>query len=98
MDGNLARLVLLLILGTLATYRLGVALAREEGPLALFSGFRNLFLKDNWIGRGVRCFNCVSFWVALLLALPLAEPGMPVFLIWWGMAGGALVLDKYWTR
>lgn len=47
-------------------------LSNEEGPFRLFERFRNLFTEPNWIGRGVRCFMCLSFWVGLILAVPTA--------------------------
>lgn len=81
-----------LILAAFATYRLAVLLAEEEGPFALAARWRSRFLAENWIGRGVRCVACVSFWLALPLALaaivldraldPWAWP-----LAWLGVAG-----------
>ena len=94
--------VLLLLLQILATYRLGLLIATEEGPFELAARFRNLFLSDNWLARGIRCFHCVSFWVALFVtALTYFGTSQPIavrLLMWWGVAGGAIIVDRYWKR
>lgn len=80
-----------IIIATFATYRLALLLTEEEGPFELAARWRSLFPDDNWIGRGVRCPLCVSFWLALPTALFLClggwlSPGL--FALWWlGIAG-----------
>lgn len=49
-----------------ATFRCSVMVAQEEGPFRAFELFRNLFTDPNWIGRGVRCPLCLSFWFGLI--------------------------------
>lgn len=94
--------VLLLLLQILATYRLALLITTEEGPFELAARFRNLFLSDNWLGRGVRCFYCVSFWVALFVTglayFGVSQPITLRLLMWWGVAGGAIIVDRYWKR
>lgn len=41
----------------------------EEGPLEIFLKFRNLYTKNDWIGRGIRCPSCVSFWAGLTMSI-----------------------------
>lgn len=89
---------LLVALAILGTYRVGNMLTTEEGPFGLFEKFRNLFLTEGWLARGVRCFYCVSFWVALPLAILLATSLREFCVLWPGIAGGALVVEKYWKR
>lgn len=52
-----------------ATYRMTLMVTSEEGPFRLAEIFRNLFVNEDWIGRGIRCFWCVSFWVAFVGAI-----------------------------
>lgn len=93
---------LVLVLAGFGAYRLAYDFAEKEGPFSAYEWVKNRFLKDNWIGRGVRCFVCVSFWTALLFAVIVYLAGytrpVDLLLVWPGLAGMALVLDKYWKR
>lgn len=87
------------VAAALCNYRLSVALAQEEGPLELFMRLRNQFTGDNWLGRGVRCFKCISFWLAVPLALLVGfDSWRHAILLWGGIAGLPLILDRYWSR
>jgi hypothetical protein len=93
---------MILALAILAAYRVARMLALEEGPFALFDRWRNLFLNDNWIGRGMRCPLCLGFWLALPAALValLFDRTLPAdafVLAWLGIAGGQAVLWD-WTN
>lgn len=57
--------MLALICAAFATYRLAILIAEEEGPWELATRLRNLHTAGDWIGRGMRCPACVSFWLAL---------------------------------
>ena len=86
--------MILLMLATLATYRLAALLAEEEGPFALAARWRSRFLVDDWLGRGVRCVGCVGFWLALPLSLAalVLDPALDPWawpLVWLGVAGAA---------
>lgn len=91
-----------LLLAAFATYRLGRMLSQEDGPFELFAWFRGRFTGNNWVATGVRCFYCVSFWVALLLSVGLFllnDIDVPhILLVWPGIAGAAIVIEKYWLR
>ena len=89
---------LLFLMQSLATYRLALLITTEEGPFELAARFRNLFLSDNWLGRGVRCFYCVSFWVAMCVFLLSLHPIGKLIVMWLGIAGGALIVERYWKR
>lgn len=80
-------------LAILATYRLAHAIAYEEGPLGACEWLRSRVdpLQATWVGRGLSCPLCLSFWLAWLLALTL--PGKWI-LNSLGVAGGALVLHR----
>jgi hypothetical protein len=60
---------LTLLLAALAVYRLSRMIADEEGPFSVFAKLRGRFPPNDWIGRGLECIMCVSFWVALPIAL-----------------------------
>lgn len=87
------------ICAILSTYRLAILLAEEEGPFEIAARWRSLFPDDDWVGRGVRCPLCVSFWAALVPALALSLSGAlepRLFALWWlGIAGGAAALVEY---
>ena len=56
---------------TLAVYRVAHLITREDGPLDLFAKLRGWLdpHQQTWIGRGLNCILCVSFWLGLLGAL-----------------------------
>lgn len=59
---------LTILLCSLATYRVVRIVAIEEGPFALSQKLRNVADPDQrtWIGRGLQCPWCISFWIAPL--------------------------------
>lgn len=88
-----------LICAAYATYRLAVLLAEEEGPGEAAAWLRNRHLADDWIGRGLRCPSCISFWIALPMALAALsiESTLPMALwplYWMAVAGAARWLWK----
>jgi len=64
-------------------------IALEDGPFDVFSWMREKVGQEYWYGRGMVCVLCLSFWISLPAAL-LTE--LPVFLGWFGIAGGVTVL------
>lgn len=93
--------VLIFISAALATHRLSVAIAEEEGPFSLFTRLRGRLDPDQrtWLGRGVNCVFCVSFWVALPIALYLGVLGLYDLwltpLVWWGLAGAVMLIRRW---
>ena len=83
---------ILIVLATLATYRLATDLAWEDGPLHLYSRWRGWVMArygaDDWRSEGVSCPICLSFW----LALPAAFVWGPLY--WLGIAGAAALLAR----
>jgi hypothetical protein len=63
--------LMLFILAALAVYRLSRMITDEEGPFSLFTKLRGAFPPVDWVGRGLECIMCVSFWVALPFALSI---------------------------
>lgn len=93
---------LVLIFAAFGTYRLAHDIANYEGPFGLYEWVKNRFLRDNWLGRGIRCSICLSFWTALVFAVIVYLLGyidlVELVFVWPGLAGISLILDKYWKR
>jgi len=85
------------VIAALATYRVAKMLSSEEGPFSLFDKFRDLFQKENWIGRGVRCPWCISFWAAMVSVL-MIYLGLRWILLWPAISGAAVLLDQLARR
>lgn len=90
------------VLASLATYYAALTISREDGPFAAFLWLRNRFTADTWLARGVRCLVCVSCYTALAATLWLIGSGRVALadapIVWLGLAGASVVLDKYWRR
>lgn len=56
-------------LAALATYRLSRMIAMEDGPMDVFSLLREHIGQRTWIGRGMQCTLCISFWLCWPIAL-----------------------------
>lgn len=89
-----------------AVYRLAYLIASDEGPglpigarenwgMGLAARLRGKIdaRQSTYIGRGLRCVFCVSFWVALVAAI--VYPFIPFWLLLWlGLAGMVLFLHR----
>lgn len=81
-----------LIAATLAVYRLATDIGLTRGPADLYERLRGSLAArhghDHWLAVGVACPVCLSFW----LALPVALTHGP---LWWlAVAGGAAYLVR----
>lgn len=87
---------LLVLLAVLAAYRIARMIAMEDGPFDAFSRLQERAGGNKtWVGRGLACPLCVSFWVALAAAgLVGAQDWRGFVLLWGGIAGGAVLLHK----
>ncbi len=85
---------LMLVIVTLAVYRVSVLIAQDEGPFSVLEIARSHIdpNQSTWLGRGVRCVGCVSFWVALVAILILDVPDG--VWAWLAVAGGALLIHR----
>lgn len=89
------------VLAAFATYYLALSIAREDGPFAVFLILRNAYTADDWLGRGLRCLVCMSCWTGLLITLYLlwfGSVGGDWPIVWLGLAGTSVVIDRYWRR
>lgn len=86
-----------LILATLATYRIALMVATEEGAFGVFALIRERVdpQQETWLGRGLNCPLCVGFWVSLAIALIIPFASWQGFILhWFGLAGGAVLIQK----
>lgn len=87
---------LVFLIAVLATHRVSRMIAIEEGPFSMFSWIRGKLDADQktWLGRGISCIACVSFWVAGIIALLIGAS----WLEWLGIAGGVVVINLLTVR
>ena len=82
-----------LLAGILAVWRVTHLLHAEEGPWDLSVRLRRA-AGDGFWGRLLDCFYCLSLWVALPIALLIGSGLAPKFVLWLGLSGGAIALDR----
>src|SRR5689334_11545658 len=71
------------IIAVLAVYRVARMVAEEDGPAFVFKRLRAAHTDDKRsFAVGIRCFYCISFWVALPVALALVIVGGWDVLLW----------------
>ena len=91
------------VLLALAVYRLSHMVTNEEGPFELFATLRDALggnQQATWVGRGIVCFLCVSFWVGLLgaVALWFWQVVAVQFVVYALALSGATLAFKKWTK
>lgn len=84
---------LALIVLTLAAYRVTHMIVREEGPGGVFEKIRGKIdpNQKTWIGRGLNCPLCVSFWITGLFSLLTGA----TWIEWLACAGAIIPLNKW---
>lgn len=93
------------LVASLGVYYLSYSISNPEidGPWDAFKRLRGVWTdQHDWKARGVRCVVCVSCWAALLWSLQLLWMGSIVWsdvpIVWLGLAGGSVILARYWQR
>lgn len=83
-----------LLLAVLAVYRVARMLTQEDGPFDLFTRLRAAVGQSTWVGRGLHCFMCVSFWLSFIAVAMVVSPVLwrEYILTSLGVAGGAVVV------
>ena len=100
----------LLLIATLATYRLTSMLNNEAGPADIFGRFRSLIgvkldeysvpYGTNWVAEGVLCFYCLSVWIgfgittAILITAILGNVNVALWVLFPFAISGAAVFLK----
>lgn len=88
--------LLALIIATLAAYRISRMITTEEGPLGMFLWMREHIDRNQrtWVGRGLNCILCVSFWVTGAISLVIGA----TWLEWLGMAAAIVMWREMIAR
>lgn len=88
------------VLFALVVWRLAMFVAIDEGPFGVCRVVRSRIdpPQKTWIGRGIRCIHCLSFWFGFLAAIYLYWRGdIPSYegIVVWGLAlsGAAIFLN-----
>lgn len=87
----------------LAVWRAAVMFTEDEGPFGCFLWLREHIdpYQKSWVGRGLNCAWCVSWWGGLVTALWLWYFGflpLPLVPVWWfGLSGGSVALSAITT-
>jgi hypothetical protein len=89
----------LFLIAVFAVWRVSYLIVYDEGPFRIMAGIRGMLDPDQktWIGRGVNCMICVSFWAAWgILGLLFVPYG---WIVVTGLAlSGAVVVLKLWIE
>jgi hypothetical protein len=81
------------VVAVLGVWRVTHLLAAEDGPGDLIVRLRS-FAGDGAWGRVLDCFYCLSLWVAAPFAFALADLSWELPLLWLGLSGGAILLER----
>jgi hypothetical protein len=82
-----------LFLAVLATWRITHLLANEDGPADLIVRFRAR-LGNGVVAKLMDCFQCLSLWVALPIALFVSRRPIDLLLVWLALSGAACLLER----
>lgn len=86
-----------LLLSILAVWRVTHLFWGEDGPGDVFVRIRRL-AGNGFLGRLLDCFYCLSLWVAAPFAWILGSTWLERILLWLGLSGGAILLERATSR
>lgn len=82
-----------LVAGILATWRVTHLIVAEDGPWDVVARLRRL-AGASVFGQLMDCFYCASLWVAIPIAVWIAEPWPARVVMWLALSGGAALLER----
>lgn len=85
------------LVATLAVWRVTHLLAREDGPWGVVARLRR-GAGDGFWGELMDCFLCLSVWLALPMAFLVGAGPVEWLMLWPGLSGGAVLLERATTR
>jgi len=85
------------LVGILAVWRVTHLVSREDGPWGVVAHLREA-AGDGFWGTWMDCFLCLSVWVALPAALLVGAGPGEWLLLWPGLSGGAILLERSTNR
>jgi hypothetical protein len=83
----------LVLVSILAVWRATHFLHAEDGPWKLAVKLRNT-LREARFGGPFECFYCLSLWVSAPVSALLANGWSDGMLLWLGLSGGAIVIER----
>ena len=86
-----------LAVNILAVWRVAHLLWGEDGPFDIFVRLRRL-AGNTFAGRLRDCFYCVSMWAACPFAWSLGTSWSERFVLWFGLSGGAILLQRFTSQ
>ena len=86
-----------LLLGVLCVWRLTHLLVAEDGPWRSLARLRAAIGGGFW-GALLDCFYCLSLWVAIPFAAVVGGGWPERVIAWFGLSGGAILLERLTTR
>lgn len=92
---------LVLLLASLAVYRVSRMIADEEGPWSVFVRLRAAAPPETWLSRGLECIMCVAVWVALPITILIVLLGYTDVWLWpvtWLALSSVTVLIRKWEQ
>jgi len=85
------------VLAILAVWRVTHLLWGEDGPGDIIVRLRRVAGYGGF-GRLMDCFDCLRLWVAAPFALVLGNTWLHRILLWLGLSGGAILLERFASR
>lgn len=85
--------ILYLILSVFAVWRITHLLNKEDGPFDIIFQIRKS-AGDNFFGKMMDCFYCLSIWTALPFGLWLGTNWLEKILTWLALSGAAALLEQ----
>jgi hypothetical protein len=83
----------LVLVGMFAVWRATHFLHAEDGPWKLAAKLRNAASGGIFAGP-FECFYCLSLWVSVPVSALLANGWSDGILLWLGLSGGAIALER----
>ena len=82
------------VLVSLASWRVTHMLAREDGPADVLARFRAQ-LGNSTGGKLMDCFQCLSVWVAMPMALCVTRRSREFVPTWLALSGAACLIERF---
>ena len=83
-----------LVIAILSVWRITSFICYEAGPFNMLTRFRKVMYKVH-LGSVVECFHCMGFWVAVVAALFIFEPGIVSIFEILAISGGASIIERF---
>src|SRR5262249_42394507 len=81
------------VVAVFATWRVTHLLANEDGPAELIIR-RRARLGGGFVGKLMDCFQCLSLWVAMPMALFVSRKPPGFLFAWVALSGAACLLER----